>query len=132
MVAQQVADPMKMFRCDACQIGMTRLSEDVTFLIQRENAWLKEDLLKRVDMMCQDPAMNDQYGKEQCWHFLKEFRTRILRMVRERQDPDSEFFEEGMMPIRQLCGPTQWGVCVEGQKTLNEMMASLPSGPTTK
>ncbi|CAD7975866.1 unnamed protein product [Amoebophrya sp. A25] len=120
----QPNDPLRMFRCDACQIGLTRLKDDVQFLIQKERAWTKKDLFKRIDMLCQDPAMNEQYGRAQCADFLKDRRMDIARKIRDIQNPDSDYFEESLPSPKETC--VEWNECIPGQKTLNEVLNEMP------
>ncbi|CAD7946896.1 unnamed protein product [Amoebophrya sp. A120] len=118
-------DGTEMFRCDACQISLTRLRDDVQYLIQKERAWKKQDLLKRLDMMCQDPAMNEQYAQQQCRSFLSDRKSQIASLVRERQDPDKDAFEDNFPDVKKLC--LDWHECVPGQKTLNEILSEMPA-----
>lgn len=125
------ADPLAIFQCDACLIGMQRIAEDVQYLIQKERAWRKPDLIERVDLLCKDPGLNQQQGRDQCEKFLRQRREEILELIRNRQNPLSEEFEESMPNVRDLCGPEHeggWGACrTRDQKTMAQMMADIPS-----
>lgn len=61
-----------------------------------------------------------------CFEWLRDWRAQLIKMVRIRQDPESDYFEENLVAnVQKQC--VEWGECAEGQKTLNEVLNELPA-----
>merc|ERR1712146_87488 len=87
--------------------------------VEGEKMWKPKDLNGRIQVSCQDPALPSGAMKEACGHLMADFHGPIAKEIALRWTPDSEEFEEDIVPV-EFCGKI--GVCKDGHKTISQMI----------
>uniref|UniRef100_A0A0G4G9V2 Saposin B-type domain-containing protein n=1 Tax=Chromera velia CCMP2878 TaxID=1169474 RepID=A0A0G4G9V2_9ALVE len=101
-------------KCSICQHIAHELKRDVAFLVEHHLFWDEETTETRVAYSCLDPTIPLNQARAVCMHLMREAGYRIISEMRKRFLPDSEEYEETLVPL-ELCETL--GACKEAHRS---------------